>query len=179
MKIPYPEKEASDEEIRQAAAVLSKLPAGYLPKEIFLEVTRLCVTPIAEVVPLRQSSSGTTEVLLLQRPDDDPNWPSMLHTPGTVIRATDIDKGIEGSLERIIDSEIGVRTEKKPILVGLEFHQVARGPEMAQVYAIDLTGDKVTNGVWYSVDNLPPNIVDTQLGFIARAIDSYENRQSR
>jgi hypothetical protein len=42
------------EEINKIASSLKKLNPGFLPLPIFLEVTRLIVTPIVEIVPCEQ-----------------------------------------------------------------------------------------------------------------------------
>jgi len=161
----------SPEEIRQAAEVLSRLQPGVVPLEIFHEITRLWVTSIVEVVPLRVVN-GKVQVLLLQRLEDDPNWPNMKHTPGTVLRATDVTDGIPSAINRIYTKELGLEEWQEPQYVQPIFHQVNRGAEMAQVFYIDLTNQEV-NGEWYDADTLPTDIVDTQLSFIQAAVNKY------
>jgi hypothetical protein len=161
----------TSEQITQAAKVLTQLQTGVVPLEIFHEITRLWVTSIVEVVPLR-IVDGKVQVLLLQRPDDDPNWPSMKHTPGTVLRATDVTEGIPSAISRIYNKELGIEEWQEPQYVQPIFHQVNRGAEMAQVFYIDLTYQEV-NGEWYDADALPKDIVDTQLSFIQAAVNKY------
>jgi hypothetical protein len=174
--IPAAEREPSSEEIKQAAEVLSRLQPGTLPKELFYEFTRLWVTSIIEVVPCRRNSQDQTEVLLLQRPDDDPNWPGMYHTPGTVVRPTDVQDGIETALNRIFSDELNLAQPVPTQLVDIEFHQVSRGPEMAQVYTSDLTGLDIDHGTWCPADQLPDTIVDTQRDFIHTAVSSFQGK---
>ncbi len=159
------------EQIQEAASVLNGLEPGFLPGPIFEQVTRLCVTPIVEVVPLRTSPTGNTEVLLLKRDDDDPNWPGMLHTPGTVLRATDLNNGIDGAINRIFRDELKIETPPT-VFVTSFFHKVKRGAEIASVYYADLNELEVV-GDWHPVANLPGTIVDTQIEFINRAAEKF------
>ena len=170
---------ATPEEISHAAAILNKLSPGFLPREIFEQYTRLCVTPIVELVPLRRNGEGATEVLLFARSDDDPCWPGMLHTPGTVLLSTDVDMGIEAAIDRIISDEIQTTLTAKPVFVGSVFHKVARGTELAHVYFIDLAGIEISSGTWINALNLPENIVNTQTGFIGQSVELYNSQIER
>ena len=58
------------------------------------------------MVPLRLNISGNIEVLLTKREASDPVWGGMLHTPGTVMRASDQKPNNEDALSRIIDGEL-------------------------------------------------------------------------
>lgn len=165
-------------EIQTAARVLSKLEPGFLPRPIFEQVTRLNVTPIIELVPLRKGANYI-EVLLLKRADDDPSWPGMLHTPGTVLRSTDIKSGIEGALERIFTEELGVSPISHPIFYDTVFHKVKRGSELASVYYVDMDSAEVAAGQWYRVDNLPDSIVDTQIKFIKTCARDFLERNDK
>lgn len=168
-----PNTAPTPEEVDSAAAVLQQLEPGFLPKPLFLEVTRLVVTPIVEVVPLRMTTAGP-QVLLLQRPEDDPNWPGMLHTPGTVLRATDVDDGINGAFQRIFADELGVAPANPPQFVETVFHKVNRGSEIATVFSIDMGDADAPGGTWYDARALPETIVDTQIEFIRNAVTQFE-----
>ncbi len=167
----------SEQEISQAAAVLNRLQPGFLPQELFMAVTRLCAVPILELVPLRRNN-GKTEVLLLQRPADDPIWPSQLHTPGTFILSTDIGEGLTKPLTRLYDKELGIKPSIQPVFVDTILHKQARGTEFAAVHYIDLTGVSVPAGSWHTADVLPESIITTQRGFIAEAVKLFEKRQT-
>lgn len=169
----------SQDEIEHAASVLARLQPGFLPKELFGEVTRLWTTSIVEVVPVRHGHNGP-EVLLFERPADDPNWPGQLHTPGTVVRPTDVsdDGGIAKPLQRIYESELGFQPQNPPSLVGNLLHQVHRGTEAATVLYVDLTGTETSSGTWHDAHSLPANIVDTQKDFINNAVDAFERNHS-
>ena len=160
------------EEIQQTAKNVKKLEPGYLPTEIFIETARLTTTPIIELVPLRKND-GDIEVLLLKRPNDDPTWPGMLHTPGTVLRATDVDGGFGSAFKRLYNKEIGFTPKTTPVQRGVEFHRVNRGVELANIFSIDLTDQITVNGKWYKTTDLPKNIVDSQIKFILSAVNAY------
>ena len=175
METSKPGLAPSPEEIREAAKVLSRLQPGILPRELFIQITRLWVTSIVEVVPLRRGEKGNIEVLLLQRPDDDPIWPAMQHTPGTVVRPTDVGDGMGAPFERILTDELGLSPEEtlQPRFVTIDFHKIARGTEVAQIFTIDLTGYNTPIGVWYSIDSLPDDLIDTQRPFIMLAMKEF------
>lgn len=151
---------------------LRDLQPGFLPRDIFAQITRLVVTPIIEVVPLRKVGNSV-EILLLRRPASDPNWANMLHTPGTVLRADDEKRGLSSAFNRIFLDELkGVDVLGKPVFVGFEFHQVARGSELALIHWIEV---KDNNGVGTFCDSeaLPADIVNTQRDFIAKSVAHF------
>ena len=81
--------------------LLRELEPGQLPLDIFLEVAKLTVTPILEVVPLRLKSDKV-QVLLFEREKSDPIWGGKLHTPGTIIRASDRGGNLEDAFKRVL-----------------------------------------------------------------------------
>lgn len=142
-----------------------------MPFPIFHEITRLTTTPIIEVVPLRHSESAI-EILLLKRGADDPVWPNQLHTPGTVLRATD---SLENALERILSKELSGSRVSKPKFVTNVLHNSGRGMETSQIYWVEVLND-TTSSQFYNVDNLPDDLVKSQLDFIPQAIEDYKAR---
>lgn len=119
------------------------------------------------------------EILLTRRPANDPSWPNLLHTPGTVIRGDDTPSGVEGILRRIIKDELGLdRLLSPPQYIGYELHTVKRGPEMANIFMIDLSDQQVPFGKWYSTEKLPDNLVETQVGFIERTVRHFAEQSS-
>jgi hypothetical protein len=166
----------SQEEITTAAEILSRLKPGFLPQDIFLQVTRLTVSPTVEVVPFR-IYDNRLQVLLIKRSDDDPNWPNMLHTPGTVILSTDKEGSYISALQRVIKDELGsVALAGKPQYVESVFHMVNRGMEDAKVFYVEVLGVP-PEGTFYDIDKLPSNIVTTQIGFINAAARSFRDRK--
>lgn len=166
----------SSSQIDAIAAGLSKLKPGFLPLSIFLEITRLSVTPIIEVVPLR-SNDKCTEVLLLERSADDPYWPNQFHTPGTVLRPTDQEHNYSDAFQRIFKDELKLNVTLNPVFVTTIFHRVARGSELALIFYLEITTES-PKGTFYKSDSLPANIVSTQVGFIDKCIESY-NRHNK
>jgi hypothetical protein len=163
------DKDLSDEEIKNVVDALKKLEPGFLPLPIFHEVTRLTATPIIEVVPLRRAAEKV-EILLLKRDNDDPVWPNQLHAPGTVLRATD---SIESALERITSKELTGIKVSKPKFVTNVLHHSGRGMETSQVYWVNVE-NAAKVGQFYDVEQLPENLVKTQLDFIPQAIKDYK-----
>lgn len=159
----------TESEIASAVATLKKLHPGLLPYPLFKECTRLCVTPILELVPLRNVDNP--EVLLLRRPSDDDFWPSMQHTPGTVLRPTDYD--FSDAINRVFENEIGKATDKIIKLSSI-INRTNRGIEHATIFIADYTGIPVVNGVWHSIHSLPDNLVDSQKNFILEAIANFK-----
>lgn len=136
----------------------------------------MAATPIIEVVPLRKSSNGKVEILLLKREADDPVWPGQLHVPGTVVRASDAPGSFEESLNRILVKELAGVNTSKPTFVENILHHSGRGMEVSQIFLTEIQGKPVV-GEFYDIDDLPQSIVKSQLDFIPDAIAHF--RKSR
>ncbi len=65
---------------------------------MFNALFRASPTVTFELVVFQESPSGELEVVLLKRPDDDTEFPGMLHIPGTVMRRGDTK---EKALDRL------------------------------------------------------------------------------
>lgn len=170
------ETEPTPEEIATAAKTLSRLRPGFLPLSIFLETTRLTVSSIVEVVPLRKIGDSV-QVLLTKRADDDPNWPGMFHTPGTVVRPTDEEGSYASAFERILAGELAsVELGGEPQYVNSVLHKVKRGMEDAKVFFVEVNGEPTT-GTFHDVTALPENVVDTQIDFIQMAAEKFAGSQ--
>jgi hypothetical protein len=154
--------------------LLKKLKPGFLPFEIFLQVARLVTTPVIEFVPLRLNDKGQVEVLLLDRE----LWPHGLHTPGTVIRATDNENNSYKAFHRILDDELKGTHVSNPHYVGSNLHKSQRGMEQAQVFWVEVLGEPKA-GEFHAVDSLPEETMDSQLKFIKLAADSFKKAKSK
>lgn len=162
----------NDEEIAATKALLAKLSPGFLPVDIFREIARLTVTSVVEIVPLRLHKDRV-EVLMTQRDTDDPYWASMLHTPGTVIRATDREGGYMDAFKRILQEELGsVQVQASPTYVETVFHRNTRGMTDAKIFFVEVTGEP-TIGAFYGADSLPANTVESQIEFIHSAAEAF------
>lgn len=164
-------------EEKQLVSLLSALKPGFLPYDVFVEIARLVVLSIIEFVPLRLNSRGEPEVLLLSRGDDDPIWPDALHTPGTVVRPTDTEGKIYLAFERILKDELKGTATSAPHYVGSNLHKSKRGMEQAQIYWVEVLGEPKI-GQFYAADNLPANIMESQVAFIKHAVQNYKNTVS-
>jgi uncharacterized RmlC-like cupin family protein len=163
-----------EQEVTLTARLLSKLKPGFLPFDIFHQVTRLVATPIIEVVPLRRSPNGKVEILLLKREADDPVWPGQLHVPGTVVRASDTPGSFDEALGRVLNKELVSVTTSKPVFVKNILHFSGRGMEVSQIFWTEIQGEPVT-GEFYEPDDLPQTIVKSQLDFIPDAVAHFRD----
>lgn len=163
-------------EERQLVALMKKLEPGFLPYDIFVQIARLGTLPILEFVPLR-GKSGQVEVLLLHRGKDDPIWPDMEHTPGTVVRATDTEKDIYLAFDRILNDELKGTEVSGPHFVGSILHKSRRGTEHSQVYWIEVVGEPKV-GKFYLANKLPANLIESQTRFIKAAVTSFKKAKS-
>lgn len=165
------QKLAAHEE-QQLVDLLKRLEPGFQPFAVFEQLARLVVLSIIEVVPLRMHD-GQLEVLLIEK-EDEP-FIGQLHTPGTVVRTTDIGSTRDGLWEpfaRLFHEELGDIAVGRPYFAGNIIHRNERGAEQAQVYWVEVMGEQKI-GAYYPVDKLPENIIDSQRAFIAAARDSY------
>jgi hypothetical protein len=157
-------------EIAQAAEILSRLEAGFLPRPIFDQVARLAVMSVIELVPLR-TAGGHTEVLLTQRDDDDPRWPSQWHNPGCVIRPTDTQK--QDTFERLFGGELhGAKPAGLPVYVETLHMNVERGYNNAMVYWTEL--EHAPTGRWFDVRELPETYMELQRPVLDAAVAHYQ-----
>jgi hypothetical protein len=166
----------NNSEVEQVANSLKKLPAGFVPYPIFEEIARIIALPILEIIPLRKDNNGSVEVLLIERGEDDPLWPGTLHTPGTVIRATDvhqIGKNNWPALQRILNDELNGTAVGPLQYFGSMLHASKRGVEQAQLYWVNVTEEPRT-GKFYPVNNLPSQLIDSQTDFIRLAAEKFK-----
>jgi hypothetical protein len=166
----------NDQDIEQVAELLKQFQPGFLPYPVFEQIARLVALPIVEFIPLRLKD-GNVEVLLIERSSDDPFWPNMLHTPGTVVRATDHAESKQENwpaFKRIMSDELHDMPASNPYYVGSMFHQSKRGAEQAQLYWVEALTDNPPVGAFYQVDALPDTLIDSQKQFIGVAADSFK-----
>jgi hypothetical protein len=158
----------------EIARELSRFDPGQLPLPIFLQIARLTVTPVIEVVPIKKRRDESISVLLTKRSEDDPVWPGMWHTPGTIIRA--FDASITDGMNRLLATELANRNAGPPQYVGHMLHQVLRGVELALVHWVEVE-DNIEVGTFFDIDQLPCDLVGSQRPFIFLAVDAYRRSQ--
>lgn len=164
----------TEQETNSLVELLEKIEPGFLPLTVFKEISRVYVSAIVEIVPLR-SMNGKTQVLLVRRDKDDSFWPNMVHTPGTVLRPSDKTGSLEDAFERILKGELGYSGESKPVFVKVRFSNSTRGSEFAAVHYMEIT-ENIKNGEWYDVDKLPDDLISIQQDLIKMATESFERR---
>ena len=165
---------------QQIADGLKEFKPGFLPYPIFEQVARLVALPIIEFVPLRELG-GRIQILLIRRPDNDPIFPAMEHTPGTVIRATDLESGNHNNwpaFDRILHDELLDTNVGQPHYAGSMFHASKRGAEQAQIYWIEVLGEPKV-GRFYDNDDLPYGLMESQTKFIKLAVQSFTNHDNQ
>lgn len=164
----------TEDEIKAVTEILKKIEPGLLPFPIFLEVARLYVSCIVEIVPF-YNNNDNIQVLLQEREKEDPVWGGKLHTAGTVLRANDEAGSFKSAFDRILNKELaGVVIKGEPTFVKPVFHQVARGRELALIFYVELATNEVSHlGKLYNIENLPAEIVDTQIQFIRDAAKQF------
>jgi hypothetical protein len=163
----------NDEYIKQLSEMLSGLEPGFLPFPLFEQIARIMTLPVIEFVPLR-INNDKVEVLLIPRPDDDAYWPGMLHTPGTVIRATDINEQEDNkkTFKRLIHDELKDTEMSPPHYVESILNSSKRGTTQAQIYWVEVLGEPKV-GTFYSLHNLPEGFIKLQENFINMAAKNF------
>lgn len=169
----------------QMVEILRKWRGGPLSDILFTQLAGLIPQPIVEVVVLRWNEKLQT--LLLPRPEGDPVWPGMVHTPGVALRRADFFRSdndpLAGAFERIQQGELGQKFIGRPRFVGVLHRVGRRGPEVAQIFWTEIDfGSKLKEGhEWYPVDKLEshPHFIQDQLGHVKMAVAHYFRHTTR
>ena len=162
----------------EVVSALSKVQSGYLPADLFFQVSRLAVVTAVEVVPLRYAQ-GQCEILLTQRPADDPFWPNQWHNPGSIMRPTDEPGTFASALERVCSGELGLTEWDSLVFVAPWFWHGARGSVVSLVHWLDVT--KVAtmhDGTFYPVGKLPANLIPGMEPILNLAVEHFKATQS-
>jgi len=156
----------------QLVALLEKCAPGDLSVNVFEAVARIAVYPAVEFIPLRMHD-GKVQVLLFERPTDDIMWPSMLHTPGTILRPT--DQTYQDAFDRLRKDELADLEIEDPLFMGAELSHNRRGTCVLIEFLVIVVGEP-TVGRFYDVDNLPPRFIEEQRPSLERAVVAYAKR---
>ncbi len=146
-----------------------------MPFDIFLQIARIAALPIIEFVPLRMTDKSA-EVLLLERSADDRLWPSALHVPGTVVRATDNAGNFDSAFNRIIDDELHGLKVTTPTFVKNILNKSLRGVEVSQIFWVEVL-EEPKLGEFYPIDSLPDSLMPSQKVFIELATKDFINNK--
>lgn len=159
----------NNDEVRQIITSLKQCEPGNLPPELFLEIARLTPLIAIEFVPLRKCND-VVEVLLIPRPEEDTLWPGKLHTPGTILRAT--DSGFEDAFERLFAEELQITdTRPTPQFTGYSYTHDKRSASVLFEYVLPLNDSHI--GTFYDCNNLPDNFISEQAEILRRAVAHF------
>ena len=156
-----------DKPLSETLEYLKTLKPGLLPLELFYELCRLVTISSYEVVPFCKID-GDHKVLLVRRETDDPYWPGLWHTTGTVIRPTDT---LESAKNRLFSLELdNPEVLVEPVFMGNLVGKEKRGNSVG-IYHYAVV-EKTSIGECFGVDNLPSDIVTYQVQMIKKAYNS-------
>lgn len=167
-----PNQNLTKNEISSIVKSLKKLEPGFMPKEIFYELSRLVVFVAVDIVVFRKRGN-TIEVLLVKRPEDDPYWPGLYHITGCIVLSTDKAGPLEDAQKRVLEGELnGIRYKNDPKFVTFRFGKGERGTALTLLHWINASSEpKVGN--WFDVNELPKDILRSQIPSIKLALEDY------
>lgn len=176
---------AREEEL--VVEILGKLDPKELPPKVFHAVERITALTAIETVFLRKREKQL-EVLLLKRSDNDPYYPGMWHSPGSILRGGDGQELMGGSSDllkltefsriywkpfvRILFDELGGWFAQSPKFAGTVLYSTPRGLEHGVVFLCECDREP-KKGTWYSLDRLPENMVAHHHELIRMAVDAF------
>lgn len=166
------------EEEAQLIVLLQKVrqPWSY---QFYLSLCQSVCLTATETVFLRWIE-GKLYVLLIERDSDDPHFKDQVHSPGSMLRATDYKgEGLAAFQDPIARAcqEVNFDSENiRPKFAGFLSHNTSRGAELAMVF-VCLYEDPVFDGDqrrndWYQVDQLPRNIISHHRAVIRTAVQA-------
>jgi len=159
----------TEDEASNLVGLLKKCEPGKLPSNVFEAVAKVAVYPAIEFVLLRHTVEGI-ETLLFQRSPDDPVWPSLFHTPGTVLRPT--DKSLEDAISRLSSDELGGVALSEKHFTGVHFNKYLRGNSIGIEYWLEVSGIP-PKGRFYNINDLPQDFIAEQKDLLARAARAF------
>ena len=171
----------TDDEIKQAVDVINRVPKGFLPFELFIALAAKITTPTVDLVPVRKNQDGEPEILLIQRPADDPYWPREWHVPGTVIRASDKEgSDFSSGKERVLRDELHgtIRMIGAPQFIGAKFWDVKRGRELEHLFYFetDAADEDVVEGQFFTVNNIPDSTMSHHRVIVSEIAEAFRAR---
>lgn len=170
----------TDSQIQELAELLSYLEVGGLPLPVFHQIARLTVLPAIEIIPLRLDKHDKLHVLMTQRSADDPVWPNQWHTPGRILRSTDVDDSgtFKNAFAKLIQLELPDTELGEPVLVDTEFRHVQRGAELAALHWAEVLEHEGTAATFFPVDSLPTNTISHHKPMIEKIAQHFLHHQA-
>lgn len=165
----------SESDETELVRLIKKCKPGNLPSKVFEAVATIAVYPAIEFVLLRKTELGI-ETLLLPRSSEDPVWPNMLHTPGTVLRPTDLS--LDHAIDRLFSDELGGVETSMPRFTGFNLNKYRRGNALVIEYWLEVYNEPKI-GTFYSSVKLPANFIPEQKPLLSRAVNAFEAFHSR
>ncbi|MBU4380853.1 hypothetical protein L6255_03710 [Candidatus Parcubacteria bacterium] len=163
----------SETEEKKLVSLLDKV-GPKMPTPVYNAVAAKFVLVAIETVILRRKQ-GKVEVFLAKRPPTDAYYPNMLHSPGTILRASDRPGSYQDAFERVQKNELGVNFVFPPEFVGSYYFHTSRGPENSLVFLCEVEKEPKT-GKFYDVRNLPENLLPHHYIVIAKVLDYYKKQ---
>ncbi len=165
-----------------AVEILGRWDGGPISDPLFTVLAGMLPQPVVEMVILRANQeTGAIEVLLIERPEGDPVWPGMIHTPGTALRWADFNH-TQGVLAAAFERLRGLGGESgldfsEPQFVKVIHRMVRRGPEVAQIFWAWVYGDPVlaAGARWVHVRELDSldNLIEHHHEHIRLAVEAW------
>lgn len=183
----------TEQDEKTVIELLGRVGPRWSPAFYNAVASKVVVTTI-ELVCLRVEVNGWY-ALLLPRLMNDPFYPGMWHSPGTVLRYSDTSHS--AALQRIISMELGCRLEfVSPIVHRRSEHRIfatPRGPESPVIYSTQICTSTLAEGImlrcggqFYRISTTckpvefywPNNMIEHHKWIISEAIRSYVNLET-
>lgn len=173
----------------KAIEILKKWDGNIISDALFTELARFSPLSVIELVVLREHE-GNLQTLLVERPENDPVWPNMIHTPGTVLRLSDFKRAretepldpLKHAFARICNGELSQHVENIDF-VGNLYRMGERGAENVQVYIGQLPDDAELehDQIWYDVATLAENerFIQSQIDHVKMCEEFWVDRKIR
>lgn len=148
-----------DAEMQRLLRKWAKAGGGAFADATFTLLAYALPQPTIETVVLRRNTDGV-EVLLIPRPQGDPIWNGMLHSPGQALRRMDYFRSdgipVNGPFERVQKGELKCEFTSVPQFVGVAQYMTERGPEAMHCYLAQVPDDATlpSDAVWMDVKDL-------------------------
>lgn len=190
-----PELTASPERASEQAVVeyLQSLELGAVSTKLFNELARIMVVSTIEMVPLRVSEEGKTQVFLTPRPEDDV-WAGQWHVPGTALRASDHIEDrhdFSDAFARLLGTggelhKEGITVVTAPVATDAEVRDTHRGHEFSRIHYVEVEGEPAgeeARGRYFDVEGFPgnvptPGVIDHHIAFIIDAASKFQEQKS-
>lgn len=161
--------------------LLSRMSTKGMDVNVFTEIARKIVLTTVNLIVLRRNQ-GVLQVLLIERPTNDPCWPGKLHVPGTVIREDDRvgnPIGAGDPMQRLIRGELGAQLKAAPVYIGdFPVPSSDRGAEISRVFWAEMVGEP-PRGRFFDIAELPyiESLIQEEIPWIIGAIEAYRDNE--